>query len=314
MSGKKSRSESTELAVVRQSQQAIYTIGSNTAKTVFDMLKQGLTAVATAERSDMQRFVHDSRISEAEKLEQGILLTLRSRLSGSATPLSRTAHDSKLQTMLGQVRLLLHQVRPEASVEEIDRMAQETFAELERRARNEDRAEDRPRELGYTPAPFCPVEVDSCVDVASSAVPATRETCKAVQTQEAKGTAAEDASDPTEAQSPPETAKTQAPATQVSSGPSSEKPRKKRETSKRRGSSHRSGRSGRPSGKPWRRRRRAGRKADLDSLASQGTVADARGALDAAKVATEHLDAQAEGIVEEESSVIHEAADAACEC
>ena len=186
MSGKRSRSESTELAVVRESEQAMYTIGSNTAKTVFDLLKQGLTAVATAERSDMQRFVHDSRISEAEKLEQAILLTMQARLSGSATPLSRTAHDSKLNTMLGQVRLLLHQVRPEASVEEIDNMAQETFVELESRARKEYRADERPRELGYTPEPFCPVETDSVVDVTSSAVPAPTETGGAEPAQEAK--------------------------------------------------------------------------------------------------------------------------------
>jgi len=43
-------------------------------------------------------------------------------------------------------------------------------------------------------------------------------------------------------------------------------------------------------------------------------VATVRGAPDAAKVTTEHLDPQLEAIVEEESSLIHEAADAACEC
>ena len=314
MSGKRSRSESTELAVVRESEQAMYTIGSNTAQTVFDMLKQGLTAVATAERSDMQRFVHDSRISEAEKLEQAILLTMQSRLSTSATPLSRTAHDSKLRTMLGQVRLLLHQVRPEASVEEIDKMAQETFAELESRARKEYRADERPRELGYTPEPFCPVETDSVVDVASSAVPAPTETRGAEPAQEAKGAAAKDASDPAEAEDPAETAKAKTPSTQVTSGPSSEKPRKKRETLNRRGSSHRAGRPRHLSAKPWRRRRRAKGKARCTSSNPQGAVADDCGAADAAKVAKEHVETQVLATVEEESSLIHEAADVACEC
>ena len=43
----------------------------------------------------MQRFVHDSRISEAEKLEQAILLTMQSRLSTSATPLNtRIVHNT----------------------------------------------------------------------------------------------------------------------------------------------------------------------------------------------------------------------------
>lgn len=314
MSGKRSRSESTELAVVRESEQAMYTIGSNAARTVFDLLKQGLTAVATAERSDMQRFVHDARISEAEKLEQAILLTMESRLCGSATPLSRTAHDSKLTSMLGQVRLLLHQVRPEASVEEIDRMAQETFVELERRARNEYRAEERPRELGYTPEPFCPVETDSVVDVASSPVPAPTETCGAEQAQQAKGTAAKDASDPAEVEDPAEMAQEKTPSTQVTSKPSSERPRPKRETSKRRSSSHRTGRPRHQSSKPWRRRRRAKGKAKPDSLTPQGAVAAVRGAPNAAKVATEHAERQAEAIVEEQSSMVHEAAIAACEC